>query len=242
MLNKIFLHDLAVKNETSSENIAREYVQHLFLRSFYSKEKSQNFLFKGGTALRIAFGSPRFSQDLDFTGVNNGGSYEKVLEETIYDLSGEGLNINLLESKSTTGGYLANIEVGLSDEIVEIKNQISFRDNREKADENIVIVSNFVPSYNIFLLDRAILVNEKAKALIERAKPRDFFDLYYILRHESLRKVLKLDLGQREKIIKRIISQDKKRLETELKNLLPKSFLRVIEDLPGALKKEMGEI
>lgn len=113
MLDKIFLQKLAVKIQTSYGNVGREYIQHLFLRSFYTKSGSQNFLFKGGTSLRFVFGSPRFSQDLDFTGVKNGKNYEKVLEETLYDLSNEGIKVELTESKPTTGGHLANIVITL---------------------------------------------------------------------------------------------------------------------------------
>ena len=38
------------------------------------------------TVLKIVFGSPRFSEDLDFTGIGESKGYEKVLEETLFDL------------------------------------------------------------------------------------------------------------------------------------------------------------
>ena len=52
---------------TDYPNTVREYVQHLFLSAFYKREAATDFLFKGGTALRIVYGSPRFSEDLDFS-------------------------------------------------------------------------------------------------------------------------------------------------------------------------------
>lgn len=235
MIDKIFLQKLAVKNETSYQNMAREYIQQLFLRSFYSKEESQNFLFKGGTALKIVFGSPRFSEDLDFTGSENGRNYEKVLEETLYDLANEGLSVDLAESKPTTDGHLANIVVDFFGQAIEIKNQVSFRKGERIGSENIVVAGDLVPAYNVFLLERSILVAEKIKALIERAKPRDFFDLYFILRKEELRRVLKIDREQRGKILEQIGGQEKERLKRELKELLPKSFWKVIDDLPSSL-------
>ena len=48
-------------------NVVREYFQHLFLSYLYSLEGSEKMLFKGGTALRIIYGSMRFSEDLDFS-------------------------------------------------------------------------------------------------------------------------------------------------------------------------------
>ncbi len=245
MLDRNFLQNLATKSEASFQNIIREYTQHLFLRSFYTKKGSPNFLFKGGTALRIVFGSPRFSEDLDFTGVGRSRDYEKVLEETLLDLSSEGINIELTESKTTSGGHLANMIVNLFEEKVKIQNQISFRESglrlREASKtnaENMVVTTNLAPSYSIFLLDRAILVEEKIKALIERAKPRDFFDLYFILRKEELRRVIKIDGLQRKQILAQVEIQSRRELERELKELLPRSFWRVINDLPAALKRE----
>ncbi|MBN1444929.1 MAG: nucleotidyl transferase AbiEii/AbiGii toxin family protein [Candidatus Omnitrophica bacterium] len=59
---------MALQYKTTEINIAREYVQHLFLSSLYREKSSEKVLFKGGTALRIVFQSPRFSEDLDFSG------------------------------------------------------------------------------------------------------------------------------------------------------------------------------
>lgn len=239
MLKKDILEKLATKYQTNYRNISREYIQNLFLRSFYTKKGSENFLFKGGTALRIVFKSPRFSEDLDFSGYKNGGTYEKVLENVLYDLVSEGLDVDIEESKAASGGYLANIIVNFEGEKITIKNQISFRDRSEKKLENILISSDIVPSYNIFLLHRSIIVAEKINALIERAKPRDFFDLHYILANHDLRKEIAITEDMREKIIIKINSQDKKHLETELKNFLPNSFWKMIDDLPSSLKRDI---
>ena len=48
-------------------NIVREYFQHVFLSELYKLPEAKRLLFKGGTALRIVYGSPRFSEDLDFS-------------------------------------------------------------------------------------------------------------------------------------------------------------------------------
>ncbi len=48
-------------------NVVREYFQHVFLSKLYVLPESEQLLFKGGTALRIVYGSPRFSEDLDFS-------------------------------------------------------------------------------------------------------------------------------------------------------------------------------
>jgi predicted nucleotidyltransferase component of viral defense system len=41
-----------------------------FLSYLYKQPDSEKLLFKGGTALKFIFRSPRYSEDLDFTGIN----------------------------------------------------------------------------------------------------------------------------------------------------------------------------
>lgn len=61
------IQKLSTKYQTSNLNIIREYLQHLFLSYFYQHPQSNEIYFKGGTALRFVYQSPRFSEDLDFS-------------------------------------------------------------------------------------------------------------------------------------------------------------------------------
>lgn len=238
MIEKHLLQAYATKIETSLRNVLREYVQHLFLTSFYKKAGSENFLFKGGTALKLVFGSPRFSEDIDFSGIKNSLNYEKILENVLLDLSFENIGVDLLESKSTSGGHLAILVVTLFGEKTELRNEISFRPKKFLTKETVIVSSEIVPAYKIYTLDKKTMVREKVKALIGRQKPRDFFDLYFILRKEELRQNLKLETNQRKAIISLLENQDKAEISKELKMLLPKSFWHVIKDLPAVLKRE----
>lgn len=239
MIDKKFLQNYAIKEGTGFDNVLREYVQHLFLRNFYTKPDSRNFLFKGGTALKLVFGSPRFSEDLDFTGIKNSTHYEEILQDCLLALSTEGFKVELIDSKPTSGGHLAIIKVKLVGEEVEIQNQISFRPPGKVVSESVVVTSNIAPAYNIYILDRKIIVAEKVKALIDRAKPRDFFDLYFILRDQELQHHLQLNGGQREKVLGNLGKQRREELARELKRFLPRSFWPVVADLPSALKREL---
>src|SRR3990172_452987 len=68
MITQETIRKLAVQFRTSEfPNVVREYFQHLFLSQLYKLERADNLLFKGGTALRVIYGSPRFSEDLDFS-------------------------------------------------------------------------------------------------------------------------------------------------------------------------------
>ena len=68
MISQESLTQAARSQQTTELNVAREHCQHLFLSAFYRQAGSEQAMFKGGTALRIVFGSPRFSEDLDFSG------------------------------------------------------------------------------------------------------------------------------------------------------------------------------
>ena len=67
MLGRDNLEKFTKLQQTSVQNVVREYCQHLFLSFLYQNPGSEKLLFKGGTALRIILKSPRFSEDLDFT-------------------------------------------------------------------------------------------------------------------------------------------------------------------------------
>ena len=47
--------------------ILREYLQHKLLQILFDSEYANELCFLGGTCLRIVHGNTRFSEDLDFT-------------------------------------------------------------------------------------------------------------------------------------------------------------------------------
>jgi len=57
---------LATDLHIDRERIIREFYEMLMLNEIAQNSWSQWLVFKGGTALRLAYQSPRFSDDLDF--------------------------------------------------------------------------------------------------------------------------------------------------------------------------------
>jgi len=229
---------LAVKNHTTEKNVVREYLQHLFLSFFYSHKGTDNFLFKGGTALRIIYNSPRFSEDLDFSGLKNGKIYEKIVEDVLISFSKEGIKCDIEESKITSGGWFSIVNFSIYNQKHSISNQISYR-NDKFLKEVIMINSAYIPSYKIFSLDLKIMLEEKIRALLERKKARDIFDLYFILREHRLRKNLLLKNKTRNEIIKVLKNKNAKMVEKELQPLMPVSFKSVLDNLPQRTIKEL---
>ena len=62
MISHDALRALATQSQTTELNIRREYCQHLFLSYFYQQPLTDQVYFKGGTALRMLYHSPRFSE------------------------------------------------------------------------------------------------------------------------------------------------------------------------------------
>jgi len=236
MISQLKIIQLSQQLQTTELNIRREYIQHLFLSYFYKQNGSDLFLFKGGTALRIVFNSPRFSEDLDFSSKKTGlKAIEDIILATLNNIEREGIKTNIVESKSTSGGYLANLEFELSQHKITILIQISFR-NSKLVNEVVLINNEFIIPYTIILLDRHRLVEEKIQALLSRAKPRDFYDLYFIIRGNLI------NLQQKELFRPIIHKLDSVNLnfETELKQFLPKSYWPVIRDFKTSLKREIS--
>lgn len=240
MIDEAFLKEYAARTGGGLLNVAREYLQHLFLTNFYRQPNCEKFLFKGGTALRLVFGSPRFSEDIDFTSLINSKTYEGILENVWESFEREGIKSKLIESKATTGGHLAIVQFHLFGEKITIRNEVSSREKEIKKGESFVITSEIVPSYTVYLLPREKLVTEKIQALLTRGKPRDLFDLYFILRKEELRKVLRVDKKQRKQILDFLKKQNRAEINKELKILLPPDFWQVIKDLPTAIINQLA--
>lgn len=67
MISPQQLRQLARQEKTNEATVLREYVQLVFLNYLYQQPSSNKIFFKGGTAIHVVLGAPRFSEDLDFT-------------------------------------------------------------------------------------------------------------------------------------------------------------------------------
>jgi len=232
---------LAIKYQTSEQNIAREYCQHLFLSYFYQQKGAEKLLFKGGTVLRIVFKSPRFSEDLDFSASNVSVAEINILiAAVISSLEKEGIQavkeVNPGTDGSTSGGYYAIVHMKLLEFDSDIRIKVSLRSQDELKSNSALIENDFVPPYTIIYLDENILVGEKVAALLDRAKPRDFFDLYFILRSRELVKFVPKNI---ENLKQRIFEVLVNGWEKELKIFLPISYHTLVSDFQERLKREI---
>lgn len=240
MIIRQFITDLSTKYQTTETNIAREYCQHIFLSYLYKKSGSDKLLFKGGTALRIIFNSPRFSEDLDFSSSNLSiDEINSLIDNVLKDIKNEGILCDKIVNPGTQGetskGYFCIVKLKFLDFNSEIRLQVSFRDS-EVLNNSTLIQNEFLPAYTIIYLSENILVKEKINALLDRAKPRDFFDLYFILRNPKLVKFLPKDINRlKDKIMSILVNG----WEKELKVFLPISYHSLLNDFKERLISEI---
>jgi len=237
MLNKKNQEKFTKLQQTSLENVIREYCQHLFLSYLYQNTNSEKLLFKGGTALRFILQSPRFSEDLDFTGLNiNKQQIETLLTDTLANIERTGIDIKIIESKSTTGGYLQIISFLAYKIKVNIQIEISLRNKKKLKGTRTLIESDYLPAYTIVHLSIEDIIKEKITALFARQKPRDFYDYFFLL---SGNYPLVKDADNLKKADK-LLKKSKMNFRTELKKFLPVSQAAHLKDFKKVLEQKIS--
>lgn len=236
MLNRENLEKFTKLYQTDIENVVREYCQHLFLSFLYQQPDSERLLFKGGTALRLLFKSPRFSEDLDFTGT---GIIQKTVEElfadTLLEIERTGIRVDIAEAKETTGGYLGIAFFFLYDLRIGIQIEVSLRQGKRLKGTRTLIHSDYLPAYTVVHLPIEDIISGKLQALFSRKKPRDFYDFYFLLsgnfpivkEKKNLERALKL------------LQDSDINFKTELKKLLPASHQMILKDFKSNLTREI---
>ncbi len=192
------------------------------------------------------YGSPRFSEDLDFSlfGVRPGQVkpfVEHLFISVLARMESLGIRTELSgKSAPTSGGYFGLAVLYVRDfPPVNIEINISCREAETMEGEVDSIAGDFAPAYTLYHLPEEKLVEEKIfGALIERKKPRDYYDLYYLLRKGMLSPGQKERLGKlAEKIMEAAGKTD---FQTELGVFLPASQQDIIRNFSQTLAREMG--
>jgi hypothetical protein len=242
MITQDTIKNLVTQYHTNELNIMREYFQHLFLSYFYKLEGAENILFKGGTALRFIYGSPRFSEDLDFSVFNIKPyrlkkSIEDLFTKVLVEIENVGIKVDLGPKPGPTKeGYYGDASFKIYDyPLVTVSINVSARDGRKITSEIEIIANDFIPTYNLYHLSQEILIEEKIYALLERKKARDFYDIYYIMRKNLL------TLEQKKEMIevRNLIQTFDIDYKNELSPFLPQDQQAIIKNFKTVLLAEL---
>ena len=197
--------------------IVREYAQVIMLRALYqSKNAIEKLFFLGGTALRLAYDLPRFSEDLDFNGTNLLKSeFEEMLKVAKMGLSKESFEseIALKEKGSLLVGRFKLIDILQKYKIAVMRDEkliVKFKANRpnQKLEKEGVVMNGFGYSFSSPLMSKGALLSGKLNALLNRRRGRDIYDIIFMLRN-------KFPLDSKEILLAHIDSLN----ESELKAL-----------------------
>ncbi len=182
-MDEFSLIDWQKKLKISPVEIVREELEILILNQISRSSFSKKIVFKGGTALRLCHGSPRFSQDLDFTALSQIKKNE--LQDVLNQVVSAAPEIHVKEviNKRFTLFSLLTISSSLLKQNFSIKIEITKKKHKfEKNDYSLLIarsaLSPLTPLLYVYSLKR--ILEEKLIAIKTREAPRDYFDIWFI--------------------------------------------------------------
>lgn len=206
----------------SEDKIIREEAEMQFLNELSNNDISSKLAFYGGTALRLAYDSPRFSEDIDLINIKkiNFSEFKAFIE-----LVSKKLNWKLsdLKDKRNTAFALFKLRDEKLKHPFSLKIELRKTTSKTKLETNLNLIKSPVSVFNPLLLVPTLKTLKKLKedAIEDRKKARDIFDLWYI--SQSLR--INFELPQNTPIFK------KREFENELKVFLPLKYKPIINQL-----------
>lgn len=188
MVTKAELISMARKQKLPLGLIEKDYVLTLVLREIYSSSFKNGLIFKGGTALHKLYLHKRLSVDLDFTALKklDISAFEKVL--TISEINSE-------IKKVVESGTSVSIDlkyVSLLNYPDSIKIDVSLRETPLLKLKEIELSSPYFSGFNIRTFQIEEMAAEKLRALVQRKWPRDYFDMWILLKEIEFKDFEKL--------------------------------------------------
>ncbi len=205
-----------------AEQIVREWWEMVILRDIFASSIGNNLFFKGGTAMRLVYGSPRFSDDLDFSLIrkfpfksfqNTVSLIEKRYSELdIRDISDKRYTyIAQYRIREPWKPWALSVKIEMSKRVVRAEKNAYVLMNLKSQVSNIEALANVMKIENVY--------KDKLRAIKTRDEPRDLFDLWYL--SGILKKPYNPPRGK----------FDKEMLTQNLRKYLPKDYWKVIDKL-----------
>lgn len=207
----------------SRDQILREEAEMEFLQELSNDKLGSRVIFYGGTALRLAYGSPRFSEDIDLLKLKGVAFAE--FAEFMQKLARTRPNWNIKDIKDKRKTMFALILI--KDEKMKhsfsLKIEIHKPAEKIKLETALSLIKSPLSVMEPLLLVPTIkeLKRLKEGALAGRKKARDIFDLWYIA--QSLR--------ENFEIPKKLPGYQKREFKNELQVFLPQKYYPIINQL-----------
>ena len=184
-MDKLKALELQKKMGISIDLLCREEYEMIILKSLFESDMGKVFVFKGGTALRLAYGSSRFSEDLDFNLVSSIDAIDiEKLKNKLTDISENFKEMRLSEFVVNKNTILAvfKITLGYLSFPFSIKFEVSTRENNWVKNEDYILTLLRSEVVNLTVLAQVATLEriKKDKESINPLRVRDVFDIWYI--------------------------------------------------------------
>lgn len=208
MISRRELDQLSSEWSLTIDAIEKDYVLGWLLAGIAQHPGlSSTWVFKGGTCLRKCYYETyRFSEDLDFTIINNGPEEPADLQSIFVEVADwirEGSGVELVldpaafrrrsnrrgqpttqgriayRGPNVTRGTLPKVKFDLTSDEVLSSRPVLRQIGHQYSDRPL-------PVRGVLAYPIAELFGEKLRALAERCRPRDLYDVVYLHRHPDL--------------------------------------------------------
>ena len=175
------LSEVKEKRKTNLYYAEKEYLQYIFLNSI--SKYTDNFIFKGGTCLKICYGLERASEDLDFSTNLTLIKIKEIVNKCLKDFDLLNIKYKIYSEKEFEGNLRieARFEGPLFIEKQSSTNTLKIDFNKRKVKNKIVKVVqklfSDVPLFTLVVLSEEEILAEKIRSLINRRESRDLYDI-----------------------------------------------------------------
>jgi predicted nucleotidyltransferase component of viral defense system len=207
----------------SADKIIREEAEMIFLQELGNDKLGAKVIFYGGTALRLAYNSPRYSEDIDLLLAKKSifKEFENFIEKVV--AGNQNWKLKDIKNKRNTWFALLNISDEKLKHNFSLKIEIHKPDRKINLDTKLSLIKSPVSILEPLLLVPTLeeLKKLKINAIMDRKKARDIFDLWYV--SQLKREDFQIDFD--------IPKYKKMEFKNELQVFLPKKYYKVIEQL-----------
>lgn len=217
MIRKQDILDRAAEWQLRPDVVEKDYVLGWLLAALGTLPMKEHWIFKGGTAIKKCyFETYRFSEDLDFSLLQEAPyTQEDIrqallrLTQTAGELSGIGFPADLVqvrERRNLQGGITYEGKISYRGPLAyptapRVLFDLTHHEPLQEEPEERSPLHPYpdqLPGNSLLVYSLHELIAEKMRALFERTRPRDLYDVVYLLenRNEAL------DVGQIREIFK----------------------------------------
>lgn len=249
MIDQATLQIYARQYKIDIFTVLREYLQILLLNQFYQIITDDQLVFKGGTALRLIYGSPRFSEDLDFNSKLNSQELRKLITKAVEEVQKTIPDLSFREIKSLAG-FSAKVYLPTSFAPIPLTIKLDFS-KREKTyqifESTIPTVLPISSFYLVKTMAEEEILAEKLRTIFQRQKGRDIYDIWYLLNKKvSINRKLVTSkykmLGSKydsTKVIARVNHYKPKQLEKDLLMFLPQDQRHMVKKMQEMIVRQL---